>query len=62
MQSCYFSTEIEYLSSKMPCHYEKKEGTRRIMYRQDYIARAMIDVQDVDLVDVDIDVQDVDVD
>ncbi|RXG51854.1 hypothetical protein Avbf_17285 [Armadillidium vulgare] len=29
-------------------HYEKKEGTRRIMYRQDYIARAMIDVQDVD--------------
>ncbi|RXG71653.1 hypothetical protein Avbf_01234 [Armadillidium vulgare] len=32
-------------------HYEKKERTRRIMYRQDYIARAMIDVQDVDPVD-----------
>ncbi|RXG70022.1 hypothetical protein Avbf_02920, partial [Armadillidium vulgare] len=32
----------------MPRHCEKKEGTRRIMYRQDDIARAMIDVQDVD--------------
>ncbi|RXG51332.1 hypothetical protein Avbf_18913 [Armadillidium vulgare] len=30
----------------MPRHYEKKEGTRRIMYRQDDIARAMIDVQE----------------
>ncbi|RXG69442.1 hypothetical protein Avbf_02964 [Armadillidium vulgare] len=33
----------------LPRHYEKKEGTRRIMYRQDYIARAMIDVQDIDV-------------
>ncbi|RXG58658.1 hypothetical protein Avbf_12430 [Armadillidium vulgare] len=31
---------------KMPRYYEKKEGTRRIMYRQDDIARAMIDVQE----------------
>ncbi|RXG58932.1 hypothetical protein Avbf_13056 [Armadillidium vulgare] len=30
----------------MPRHYEKKEGTRRIMYRQDDIARAMTDVQE----------------
>ncbi|KAL7638998.1 UNVERIFIED_CONTAM: hypothetical protein RMT77_010533 [Armadillidium vulgare] len=30
----------------MPRYYEKKEGTRRIMYRQDDIARAMIDVQE----------------
>ncbi|RXG70162.1 hypothetical protein Avbf_04477 [Armadillidium vulgare] len=36
------------ITCNMPRHYEKKEGTRRIMYRQDYIARAMIDVQDVD--------------
>ncbi|RXG54838.1 hypothetical protein Avbf_12376, partial [Armadillidium vulgare] len=34
------------ITCNMPRHYEKKEGTRRIMYRQDYIARAMIDVQD----------------
>ncbi|RXG72940.1 hypothetical protein Avbf_05417 [Armadillidium vulgare] len=30
----------------MPHHYERKEGTRRIMYRQDDIARAMIDVRE----------------
>ncbi|KAL7631937.1 UNVERIFIED_CONTAM: hypothetical protein RMT77_017746 [Armadillidium vulgare] len=30
----------------MPHHCERKEGTRRIMYRQDDIARAMIDVQE----------------
>ncbi|RXG71436.1 hypothetical protein Avbf_06158 [Armadillidium vulgare] len=37
------------ITCNMPRHYEKKEGTRRIMYRQDYIARAMIDVQDIDV-------------
>ncbi|RXG73627.1 hypothetical protein Avbf_10143, partial [Armadillidium vulgare] len=34
------------ITCNMPRHYEKKEGTRRIMYRQDDIARAMIDVQE----------------
>ncbi|RXG64561.1 hypothetical protein Avbf_10549 [Armadillidium vulgare] len=33
---------------RMPRHYGKKEGTR-IMCRQDDIARAMIDVQDIDV-------------
>ncbi|RXG72192.1 hypothetical protein Avbf_00180 [Armadillidium vulgare] len=49
------------ITCNMPRHYEKKERTRRIMYRQDDIARAMTDVQEgmSILVDVDIDVQDV---
>ncbi|RXG72133.1 hypothetical protein Avbf_07332 [Armadillidium vulgare] len=45
----FFCKTLRYWREKiMPRHYEKKEGRRRIMYRQDYIARAMIDVQDVD--------------
>ncbi|RXG58418.1 hypothetical protein Avbf_06590, partial [Armadillidium vulgare] len=34
------------ITCNMPRHYEKKERTRRIMYRQDDIARAMTDVQE----------------
>ncbi|RXG70593.1 hypothetical protein Avbf_02446, partial [Armadillidium vulgare] len=45
VRNIYARTSINNIP-KMPRHYEKKEGTRRIMYRQDDIARAMIDVQE----------------